>query len=166
MSRVEVRVARPGDAAMVAGAMRAADVRELWRVAHYTPAHATEAALQVSDEAWCGTVDGVPACLFGLAWGPGFRVPWLLGTDAVAANGRAFLRLNRPVVARWRAAWPSLRNMVDAENAVAIRWLEWLGARIGAPEPWGVERAPFRPFELGTGLPDGGKPWMRGPRDV
>ena len=41
-------------------------------------------------------------------------------------------------------------HVVDARNAVAIRWLGWLGFTLGAPQPMGVRGLPFIPFIKST----------------
>jgi hypothetical protein len=46
------------------------------------------------------------------------------------------------------ADYPVLRNYVDQRNTVSIRWLRWLGFRMGEPAVMGAARVPFVPFEM------------------
>lgn len=61
-------------------------------------------------------------------------VPWLLGSDLVPANRRAFMVETRRTVARWQETFPVLRNVVDARYLQAIRWLDWLGFLVRDPQ--------------------------------
>ena len=75
-------------------------------------------------------------------------IPWLLGSESVTRYGRPFLRRNRAYLREMLREFPVLRNVVDARNAVSIRWLGWLGFTLGTPQPMGVRGLPFIPFEM------------------
>ena len=64
----------------------------------------------------------------------------------IERHQRAFLRRNREYVRQMQAAFPTLRNMVDARNEVSIRWLRWLGFTIEPAIRWGAAGMPFHPF--------------------
>ncbi len=88
-------------------------------------------SLKQSALAWTAfDMGGIPVATWGVAPFPQdsrFGVPWLLGTDAIGNSYRDFLRLSRhfdEIMSRWFLA---LANMIDAEYAGALRWLEWLG---------------------------------------
>ena len=55
--------------------------------------------------------------------------PWLLATDAIGDRDvrRTFLRLSRQEMERLVDGYRRLWNWVHADNAIAIRWLKWLG---------------------------------------
>lgn len=130
--------------------MRVADRREIEAVNDATPLEALRISLARSTEVWAGMVDTEVACIFGV--GPlsllgGEGCPWLLGADLVERHAFAFARRNRAMVARWLQTYRVLRNVVDARNARAIRWLGWLGFVLQPPVPYGVARLPFHPFE-------------------
>ena len=101
--------------------------------------------------AWTGMADGEPACMFGVN-APSFVSregwPWLLSTDGILAHQHARLRRNREILPLMLAAFPVLRDMVDARNTVSIRWLRWLGFTIGEPVPWGMPGELFHPFQM------------------
>ena len=100
---------------------------------------------------WTGLVDGRVACIFGVRASQGFLgeqgVPWMLGTELVAKNARAFIRNSRPYIAQMLRAYPHLMNYVHAPNRDAIGWLKRMGFVIG-----GAVMAPtgemFYPFEM------------------
>lgn len=151
MSVIDVIPATVEHARALAPRMRAADAAEVWASGRLTPLEALERSLALSPLAWAGTVDGEPACVFGAASTSllgGDGVPWLLGSDAIERHQRAFLRRNREYVRQMQAAFPTLRNMVDARNATSIRWLRWLGFTIEPAVPFGPFGLPFHPFIL------------------
>lgn len=80
---------------------------------------------------WCGVVvqGGMPAAIFGVCPSPtpGCGLPWLLGTDSMATLGRPFIQDCKPMLRRMLDTYPVLVNITHRENAVARRWLEWLG---------------------------------------
>lgn len=149
MSAIDVIPATVDHARALAPRMRAADRDEVWASGGFGPLAALERSLALSPLAWTGTVDGVPACMFGAASASllgGEGVPWLLGSDLIERHQRAFLRRNREYVRQMQAAFPVLRNMVDARNMTSIRWLRWLGFTIGPAVRWGTAGLPFHPF--------------------
>lgn len=79
----------------------------------------------------------------------GIGEPWLIGTDLLAPFRKAFLRESRRELASIRRSFPVLRNRVFAEHRESIRWLAWLGFKIGPAAPWGPLGLPFRVFEMG-----------------
>lgn len=108
-------------------------------------------ALSTSRALWADAylIDGDVAALVGLSVDSllsGEGVPWLLTGEPVDRHRKLFLRETRAGVARMRARFPVLRNVVHAEYAEAVRWLAWLGFAIGGARPHGPFGAPFRPF--------------------
>ena len=149
MSVIDVIPATVDHARALAPRMRAADAAEVWASGRLSPLEALERSLALSPMAWVGMVDGEPACIFGAASASllgGEGVPWLLGSDLIERHQRAFLRRNREYVRQMQAAFPVLRNMVDARNEVSIRWLRWLGFTIEPAVRWGAAGMPFHPF--------------------
>lgn len=149
--RVEIIPATQDHGRYVALHLRAADREEVAAASGMDPRLAIEIAIERSAAAWVGLVDGVPACVFGVG-GPSLMgdigVPWLLGTDEIVRHQRAFLRRNKPYVAKMLKLFPNLINMVDARNGVAINWLRWLGFTIHDAAPYGLAGLPFHPFSM------------------
>lgn len=146
---VEVRPATLDDARTLV--LRAADRAEVEALTGRDPHAVLAESVERSAMAWAGVADGELVCLFGvvpLSLAGVTGVPWLLGSDAVVAYGRPFLRRNRTYVREMLRAFPVLRNVVDARNAVSIRWLRWLGFTMGQPQPMGVRGLPFIPFVM------------------
>jgi hypothetical protein len=107
-----------------------------------------------SAEAWVAVESGEispdvnerPTCEFSqarilAAWGivdegsllvPVGRV-WCMTTPLVEQHRRHFARESRRIVSHWRRRYWRLHNEVDARNAASVRWLEWLGFRVGKP---------------------------------
>jgi hypothetical protein len=74
---------------------------------------------------------------------------WCLTGEAVERHWRMFARASL----WWRDAmledFDFLENHVDARYEVSIRWLRWLGFRVGEPVPYGGGL--FRPLTLRRG---------------
>jgi RimJ/RimL family protein N-acetyltransferase len=146
---VEIRPATAADA--LALVLRRADREEVEALTGRDPHEALVASVERSAAAWAGLADGELVCLFGIV--PMTLVgvtgiPWLLGAESVTRYGRPFLRRNRAWLREMLREFPVLRNVVDARNTVSIRWLEWLGFTLGAPQPMGARGLPFIPFEM------------------
>lgn len=104
-----------------------------------------------AEMAWAGLVDGEVACIFGVQGASllsetGF--PWMIGTDLIEQHAKPFLRRNRKMVGVMLDRYPHLINYVDARNAKAIEWLQWLGFEIHEPEKFGAYKMMFHPFEM------------------
>lgn len=138
------------DAIDLAENMIPADRLEIIRLGR-EPLEAVQATGETSDEAYAVTVDGVLAGCAGVCW-PDKLVdiarPWMLSTPVAhqPACVKDFVYLSRSIISSFRRRYPVLTNWVDADHAVAIRWLRWLGARVDTPEPFGPYGRPFRRF--------------------
>ncbi len=144
---VEIRPATFRDALTLE--MRRADREEVEALSGRSPREVLVESVERSASAWAGLADGDLVCLFGvvpLSLVGVTGIPWLLGSDAVVTYGRPFLRRNHSYVRDMLRDYPVLTNVVDARNAVSIRWLRWLGFKMGAPTPMGVQGLPFIPF--------------------
>lgn len=151
MAVVEVLPATPEHIALVAEAVRPADVRELWAASHSTPEAVMDVGLRCSAVAWTGFVDGRVCCMFGVA--PvsivsGIGAPWMVTTHHLERHEMAFLRRCRRYLREMLGRYNHLVNFVDARNESAIRWLTWMGFTMHEPVPHGVEGLPFRFFEM------------------
>lgn len=134
--------------------MRDADREEVLASCGLTPIRACALSALASD--WLVAVvredTDLAVIVFGVTpdWLPGHGVPWLLSAPEMteARFSRTFLRHCRVFLRRMLDAYTVLSNRVDARNAVAIRWLTWLGFTIRPAAPWGPLGLPFHKFEL------------------
>lgn len=104
--------------------------------------------ISVSRDTWAGLADGKVLCMFGtqpLSLVSTRACIWMLTTHEVPKHSRAFLRIGREIVRRELLRHSELWNMVDARHTLAIRWLEWMGAKIFPAVPFG-SGVPFHPF--------------------
>lgn len=148
---IEIRPAAFRDALTLD--MRRADREEVEALSGKNPRDVLVESVEKSAKAWAGLADGRLVCLFGvvpLSLVGVTGIPWLLGSDEVCTFSRQFLRRNKAYVAEMLADYPVLANVVDARNAVSIRWLRWLGFKMGEPRVMGVAQVPFIPFEMRT----------------
>lgn len=91
------------------------------------------------DSAWVQTaiLDGIPHAIVGIVVmigsdkPGGMGVPWLLGTNAIAHDGAAFVKLWPTVKRHMKNHAPTLKNIVSCQNAASIRLLKHLGFTVG-----------------------------------
>lgn len=131
--------------------LRPGDAREIAAM-DLTPLAAFEQSMTRALWANAYLIDGEVAALVGLSADSllaRIGAPWLLTGQPVDRHRKLFLQETRRGVARMRAEFPRLANVVHADYAEAIRWLRWLGFAIGPPQLRGPKGAPFRRFSIG-----------------
>lgn len=129
--------------------MRQADRDEVAASHGITPAKALALSLRKSSRAWTIIADGRPIAMFGVGDVnilAGVGSPWLLGTDDVRRIMIPFLRGGGYWVGQLLEGYSVLRNCVDDRNTLSIRWLRWLGFKMG--EPVAFRGQLFRLFEM------------------
>lgn len=137
------------DAAAIDCCARPADREEMLACAGQTVEDALREGLSKSLRAWVIESDGLPLAAVGDTMaGIGLGVPWMVTTEHIASNPRGFLRASRAILGDMLMRHQMLINYVDARNAAAIRWLQWLGFAIGEPVPYGAQQLPFRQFTM------------------
>ncbi|GAA3112829.1 hypothetical protein GCM10010520_66260 [Rhizobium viscosum] len=149
-AEITIIEARPSHIRTIASRMRAADREEVFAASGRSPLSALCFSYRHSSLAWTALFDGRPEVMWGIGdinILTGIGAPWLLGTDAVEKNFRGFLRISKDWPAQLLSHYRLLRNVVDARNAISIRWLEWLGFRLFAPVE--INAHPFHLFEMG-----------------
>lgn len=133
----------------IADRMRKADRDEVFAASGRSPTAALTYSFRKSSHCWTALFDGRPEIMWGIGdinILAGVGAPWLLGTDAVEHNFRAFLRISSGWPAQLLQRYSVLRNFVDVRNEVSVRWLEWLGFRL--LEPIEFRGYQFRLFEM------------------
>lgn len=103
--------------------------------------HSFKASKIVVEGSVVAVFGDAPVSLLG-----GLGVPWLISTVHVERYPRAFLAVCKPEVAEMLSRHPDLVNYVDVRNAIAIRWLGWLGFTFDDPEPYGPKGMLFQRF--------------------
>lgn len=127
--------------------LRQADRVELLAGSGETPTAALLRGLEVSDECWTVLAPEGPICIFGVcALGPGLAAVWLLGSDGIVKHYREFARRSKIIMQEIADYYGVLTNLVHPDNAVHLRWLQWLGAELGEPTAHPVSGEPFIPF--------------------
>lgn len=139
------------DAFGLAKNMRKSDVREIWKSHHKTPEEALMEGLINSE--MCLTVEHnkKPVAMLGfIPYTLVGRVAsvWLLGSIEIEKIQRAFIRRSRSFIDMFLEYCPYLENWVSCENTKSIEWLRYLGATIGEPQAYGIERTLFRHFSF------------------
>lgn len=149
-SAVEFRACRPCDAEALASRLRQADLHEIAAGSGRDPLEALLNAVRMSVRCWTVEVDGQVEVMFGVGGSlmGDVGVPWLLGSDAIERHRRAFVRSARHYIPVMLDLFPTLRNMVHADNRVAVTWLKRAGFKMYPAIPYGRYGARFHPFEM------------------
>jgi hypothetical protein len=133
--------------------MRDIEVIEVMDAVGLEPEAALLREIDRSASAWAWIVDGDVACMFGVVQSPNWldhaSYPWFLTTPLVKEHARPFARACKTLLPELLARHPVLVGMVDARYTLSVRWLQWLGARLDDPQPWGVAQERFRRFVIG-----------------
>lgn len=146
---IAIRQMQAEDIPAIAETARRADVEEMLACAGCSIGEALSYGLQHSMRAWMIESDGAPLAAVGDSLASiGVGVPWMVTTTNISKNPRGFLRASRAILSDMLQRHAELRNYVDARNTDAIRWLGWLGFKMGEPVPYGVRRLPFRQFTI------------------
>lgn len=148
---IQIVRARPSHIRTIADRMRKADRDEVFAASGRSPPAALSYSYRKSSCCWTGIFDGRPELMWGVGdinILAGVGAPWLLGTNAVEENFRAFLRISSDWPAQLLKRYSVLRNFVDVRNTVSVRWLEWLGFRLLDPVEFRGHQ--FRLFEMGA----------------
>lgn len=153
MTAYRIVAAEPAHIAEILADARQADVDEVAAASGQTLAEALRDGLERSRVCWTGFADDRVLCMFGVSPVPdwdGVGVPWMLGTNAIEEHAPGFLKRARGVLDQMRERFPVLLNYVDARNATAMRWLQWMGFTIHDAEPYGERGLPFHRFSMGA----------------
>jgi len=114
------------------------------------PEEALVLSWEKSMTAWTWLVDGVPAAIGGVASASLMDTTgniWLLTTPLVEQYPIAFTKVSRIALARVKEMYPTVENFVSAEYESCLRWLEWLGFKIGHSIYMGEAQEEFRHVE-------------------
>lgn len=116
--------------AMLAPRARLYDEARVRASCGFGAAEMLEAGLRTSVHAWCGFVDELPICAFGLnarSLLSSEAIPWLIVTPEVQRYRRIFWRHSREVVAMMLERYPRLVTHCQANFEASRRWLMRLG---------------------------------------
>ena len=98
---------------------------------------------ETSDRPFTGIWDGIPCTMFGMVrikqrfivqdrlFSKGIGAPWLLGTEAITDARWQFVRESKKWLSVIESDYDFLWNHVHSKNTVHIRWLKWLGFKLG-----------------------------------
>jgi hypothetical protein len=153
MSVVQIVPATPAHAQHIARNLREADKAELMTTAPAKLIGILMEAITVSRWAHVALVDGEPVLAYGVSpheANPNWGVPWLLGTDGMRRIRKQFIQTCRGEVELMETRFTFLFNRVHDRNALAIKWLMWLGFTIDFARPVQVRGRTFLNFYRGN----------------
>lgn len=145
--RAFVTAGRMEDCLYVASGISPADETEIAAASGLTPHAALRLCFLRSFRCWKVVYGDEPIFVFGLSrenWR--WVTPWAFSTPAAARIGISFARGSRQIAHRLFSVYPYMRNYVDSRHSRSIRWLRFMGFRLGRPEPYGVYGMDFIPF--------------------
>jgi hypothetical protein len=99
------------------------------------PGEAIRWGIGASPYAWAAMEGDEPLCIGGVVPVPdGTGRPWMVSQPGLERHKKRLLRESRAQLAIIREAYPALENYVSIEYPKSLRWLAWLGFRIGGEE--------------------------------
>jgi hypothetical protein len=130
--------------------LRLADVAEISANSGVSPTEALTVGLELG--AYTGRFDnGDIGCMLGAHEVPDYGTyVWLLGTNAIRANTREFLRDAADFLEYLEPPSGVLWTLSDARNTLHHRWLEWSGFSEVHRTIYGVEEREFIYFKRET----------------
>lgn len=148
---IEIRDATAIDALKLSKVLRPADRAEIAALGHSDAYKAMCQGISRSTQAKAVYIQGEIAIIFGLspvsALG-GVALVWALASPLVEKHLRPMLVLGAVVLTAMLELFPVLRNVVDARNTRAIRWLRHMGAEFFEPVQVPPEGFTFIPFTI------------------
>lgn len=135
--------------AHVAANLRQADIEEAWAFYGRCPKALVLESFEKSHMSWTGLLDGEPVITFGCMTEDRLETtgaPWLVGTTKLEQVPFTFARMSRPFLHLMKDRHIRLTNHVDVRNALAIRWLRWLGFTLDPAAPAGPFGLMFHHF--------------------
>lgn len=151
---VRVDEGTPAHVAEIATTAREVDRLEIFYQTGKGLPEALEYAFDLSTRVWAGYVDDKLITVWGVALGSvadGVGVPWQLATDDLERVAVPFIRRCWHYRNIMREGYDVLHNNVWAGNHTSIRWLKWMGFKLGEPVPMGPFREMFIPFSWKRG---------------
>lgn len=136
------------DPVVVAPKLRESDLIEIKKSTGQGPLEVLSQGFLISEHCWTMLVDGAPEAMFGLApYEIGKYRPWFLSSYETVKHKQEFLSVSKERVDRFKELVPFMENFVDADNDVAVRWLEKIGFEIDVqPVIMGVSSSLFYRF--------------------
>jgi len=123
-------------ARVIAASMRERDIAEVRAGWMCEPMEAMQDALEASFYARTLLYDLEPLCIYGLA--PltvlsGAARIWIFASSAIDRHGFAFARGSRRFLPEMFRYCQLATNLIDMDDAPALRWMQWLGGRCVLP---------------------------------
>lgn len=149
----EVREAREDDLPYLAANLRSADIREFMAMyGHPRVLEGLRGSFQASQECKVGIAEGNAQVIWGYRkLNHRCGLVWACATNKIKHYRVPFLRGCRPVIENWFEQDPELEylmNFTHGRNTLHHRWLEWCGADMLPPVPFGNSGDTFRPFVI------------------
>lgn len=138
-------------AVQLAPRLRQADVLEITRSTGLSVREGLVQSVELSFSCHAFLMDGQVEVLLGLArTGIMFNtgIPWMLMSDEPLKHKGLISKFVPKVIEYWQSLCDYMENYVDADNEVAVQWLNRIGFTVDEePVPFGVAQTPFHRFE-------------------
>ena len=95
--------------------------------------------------------NGTPGVIFGiLPHDQHSMIIWASGTEDIVKRKLEFCKTTKWVLNKWFETYPVdyFFNFTHSKNTVHHDWLRFMGADLGPPLPYGVNRELFLPFMI------------------
>lgn len=153
-SKPYARLATREDALELSKTLREEDRLEVEHASGMTAEVALRYCLAVSNIAYAVIKEGRVVALMGISEDPhwdtqrGVGRPWMLASEELKTIRKSFLRDCRGYLESWLEYHGYLEGYVWTQNAVHIKWLEWLGFQFDPPAPFGINNELFMRFHM------------------
>ena len=137
------------DIPKLASSLRAQDLEEIRKLGSCPRAALTQGYLQ--GPCYTGLFNKEIICMYGVVPHQDAARIWMLSSNKLYDHLVGVNRITRTELNRFKSMYSCLYNIVDADNSVTIRWLEWMGFTVGKSINYGPEGHLFKEFCLWRG---------------
>ncbi len=144
-----IRESTLDDAVSLADRLRKTDVQEIYASSARPPHIAIREAFLRSDMCWTAFKENLPIAIFGCAAPSTMSLvasPWMLGSNELDRAAIGIGRASLYYVNKMSERYDILENFIDARQKKSIRWLQWCGFTIEAPQFIGIHGEAFHRF--------------------
>ena len=134
------------DVSLLAADMRDGDVEEVRKLGVRPRTAIMQGYLH--GECYTGLYGTEVLCMYGVVPQKHAGCIWMLSSNKLYDHLMGVNRITRKELKRFKGMYTCLYNIVDAENSITIRWLEWMGFTMGKSINHGPEGPLFKEFCL------------------
>lgn len=146
-----IRKSLASDVDFLAGRLSQGDADEIWASHHLTPKEGLELSFRIALVSLTVESNNEIICMLGV--NPrnlldNEAMIWMVVSTSFKKIGIPFLWKSKDFVNIFLQSYQRLYNYVDTRHSESLRWLKFIGAKIDAPKPYGLDGLPFHYFSF------------------